>query len=118
MNFLLNYENAIKELLLLTTIPAQEEKVIEIIHKAGEYFHQSGKQYQKNDFSTYSRIGIYIQNKELAQAILSHFKWKILEYDIVNELIALQDLYGVAWCLELLKTWKKENKFYHHFTKN
>lgn len=112
MNFLLNYESAINELVTLIKTPGHEEKVLEIIVRAGETLFKHTNKNKKEDFEIFTNIALYIQNKGLAQLLLSHFEWKVLDFDIAKSLINLLDVYGIDWCLELIEKWKKPRLFY------
>ncbi|MCC8399136.1 MAG: 2OG-Fe(II) oxygenase [Rickettsia endosymbiont of Platyusa sonomae] len=106
MNFMLNYDNAIDELSVLTTSPGNEQKVMEIIAKAGKYLHRTFYKKDKSDFAILANIALYIKDRDTALSILSHFKWEILNSDIVKLLVKLQIQYGISWCTDLLNNWK------------
>lgn len=110
MNFRLNYDNAIHELLALTKIPDNQKKVIEIIGQAGKYLYQNAYSNQKSNLEVLTNIALYTKNDSIALEILSQFSWKILNADIAESLVKLQKQYGVNWCLTLLNNWKTQEK--------
>ncbi len=112
MNFDLDYEESMKELVAITKSPGQEEKALSVVKKAGKYLLNTKE--NKINFGVFSDIALYIQDKEVAQFILYHFEWAILDSDIAQTLVKLQNLYGVSWCLDLMERWKQEKRSYSY----
>ncbi|WP_375331263.1 2OG-Fe(II) oxygenase [Candidatus Tisiphia endosymbiont of Oplodontha viridula] len=110
MNFMLNYDNAIDELYVLTSSLDNEKEVMEIIAKAGKYLYRTFYKKDKNDFEILANIALYIKDKDTALSILSHFKWEILNSDIIKLLVKLQIQYGINWCIDLLNNWKNHER--------
>jgi hypothetical protein len=112
MNFSLNYDCAIENLLTLTKDPGHEKQVLDIIKKAGNYLSRSQNNSKKNYFKSFAQISLYIQNEEVAKYILADFSLTVIEIDTIEELIKLQNLYSGSWCLKLMKHWREgESKY-------
>jgi hypothetical protein len=110
MDFMLNYDNALNELYALTNIPGNTKKTMEIVEKAGKYLYQECYKNKKNDFDILVNIALYIKDKDIALSMLSHFKWEILNSDVAELLVKLQIQYGINWCIDLLNSWKNNEK--------
>ncbi len=116
INFELNYENALRNLLKLTEQQGNEKQVLDIIQKAGNYLLRNSQyNYRTADLSFFIQLAFYIKNKDIAKLILSNFALVNVEADSILELAKFQDLYGISWCLEILVHWRetgiKSNSF-------
>ncbi len=115
-NFQLNFNQAKQDLVDLTKVPEQEEKIIEIIQKAGKYFYQDLSEKKKEDFLDFSNICLYIKDKEISQSILAHFDWLILDVGIEQRLYELKELYGIDWVFDLMRSWKDKTANRYRYT--
>ncbi|HEV2916297.1 MAG TPA: 2OG-Fe(II) oxygenase [Candidatus Babeliales bacterium] len=110
MQFKLNQERSIQNLVALTHVPGQEQKIIEIIEKAGKYIY-GNLRYNNNDksplFSLFMHIALYIKDKQRAYNILNQFTLHQLTDDMfVPHIVDLQHIYGINYCIKLLEVWE------------
>lgn len=109
MNFKLNYESALKELVKLTNKPGQEKKVLDLLQKVKNFLHQD---VIPNLFNSFAKLALYIKDQDVAKVVLSKFSLRIFDHDGAKEFIKLQELYGVSWGLELINHWLLANNSY------
>ncbi len=108
MDFELNYQECMKQLLELTTFPGKEKQVIDTIEAAGKQFYQY--QYaQSQYFIPLLKIACYIQDESIAQNILEHFAIHHFEEKTTAHLLNLQKTYGVSWTIERIQKWQKNS---------
>ena len=111
MNFVLNYDRALEELLELTTQNNREKAVLDIIQKVETIlfgYHPGAK--KRNNFKIFLQIAFYISDMAVARSILLHFALVDINENVIEDLLKLQKLYGDGWFLSLLDSWIQESK--------
>ena len=107
LDFRLNYEAALKALLLLTEKPGHEQQVIDTLKRVISYVVREEDQRLKN----LATLAGYIRDPDIALSLVSHIKLTSLEL-YGPELIQLQNTYGLAWLLTVLPVWKSKTMSY------
>lgn len=108
MNFKLNYDSALENLLKLTAQPGHEKKVLDILRKAKDFLHKNST---PNVFRSFANIALYIQEQDVAKSILAEFSLSIFNTNAIEEFVKLQKFYGISWCLELINHWTLDEGF-------
>lgn len=112
MDFKLNYDNALKKLVQLTKTQGNQKEVLSIIQQAGAFLRCHRYEGNSENYKLLLQIACYLQNPDIAKAILLHFDINCIAVNIIDELVALQTCYGFPWCLELFEKWiNPEHKY-------
>lgn len=115
MMFRLNHATAMTKLFELIKKPGHEQAVLHLIQQANGYFHRSRHpSEEKPPIELYLQLAIYIQQAETALFVLNNYSLCSLNQTHDTWLFALQQQYGIDWCLSLLEQWKN-NKTYHYY---
>ena len=111
MDFRLNHDKAMRDVFKLSKEKNHEQEIIDIINQARSYFHQSGhpSKTEQRPFEQYIGLALYIKNEVTALFILTNYPLDALNQSHAKPLLALQQQYGVTWCLSLLEQWKNKS---------
>lgn len=108
MSFDLDYDRALAGLSALMKKRGNEARVADIVGKAGPYLRRAARD-AGGQFKSFVRIALYLQDENIARTLLSDFSLTDIDMDSARELVDLQNAYGAPWCLDLMKTWGKED---------
>jgi hypothetical protein len=120
--FTLNYTAALQKLSMLTHASGNAQKILTILSEANENSNPPRKRYGNDEnhimhFTLWVQIAIYLNDSERAHSLLSYFDISIISCETVNDLLALQKQFGLAWCSDLLDQWhakpNQDRPMYH-----
>ncbi|MEN8237271.1 MAG: 2OG-Fe(II) oxygenase [Pseudomonadota bacterium] len=109
LEFKYNYDAAMDNLLQMMKKPDQCEQVLEIVKKAKRYLLKS----KSKSFKDLVRVALYLKDAPMAQSLLSQFSMNLFTEGIIDELVKLQNLFGIPWTLALLKNWRDQKSKYY-----
>lgn len=107
MSFDFDFERALAGLLALTKKRGNEERVADIVDKAGKYLRRAAQNVGAGQFKPLIRIALYLQDENIARTLLSDFSLADIDMDSTRDLVDLQNAYGAAWCLAVMKAWRE-----------
>lgn len=110
MKFQLNYDAMLSHVLALTRETGHEQNVLDMIKQAGPYLHQSSLHISIEHYKVFVVLACYIRDADVATSILAHFDLSCIDADTINDLLNLQTLYGVSWCLRLFEIWSNPER--------
>jgi hypothetical protein len=109
MNFRLNHDDAIKNIFQLMQTQDQSQEILHLIRQANGYFHQARHPSEPTPpFEQYMQLALYIKDADTALFVLVNYPLYLLDQTQNKLLFALQQQYGVEWCLSLLEQWKNK----------
>ncbi|WP_339057830.1 2OG-Fe(II) oxygenase [Candidatus Regiella endosymbiont of Tuberolachnus salignus] len=116
MCFILDYDQALADIVSLTQKPGCAEPIIDMINQAGRFlYHRRQQEAQEKYFISFTQIAVYLQSEELACTLLKEFSISVSGKESgLEALIKLQNVYGIAWCLRLLETWQARDQEDYH----
>lgn len=109
MSFDFDFERALAGLLALTKKRGNEERVADIVDKAGKYLRRAARNVGVGQFKPLIRIALYLQDENIARTLLSDFSLADIDMESTRGLVDLQNAYGAAWCLAVMKAWREED---------
>ena len=115
MQFILSYQNQLAKLAELTDKQGNKEQVKAIIQQAGEYlyrdytpdFRNEDVKKEENKYTNLLKISYYRNDRTMAKPLINHFELTGITKDHVAIIAQLEKRYGVNWCLECMKEWKR-----------
>lgn len=110
MSFDLDYDRALAGLSALMKKRGNEARVADIVDKAGPYLRRAARDAGGGQFKPFIRIALYLQDENIARTLLSDFSLADIDMDSAKDLVDLQNAYGAAWCLALMKAWREEDE--------
>lgn len=110
MRFDLDFERALAGLSALTKKRGNEARVADIVGKAGPYLRRAARDAGAGQFKPFVRIALYLQDENIARTLLSGFSLADIDVDSARDWVDLQNAYGAAWCLALMKAWREEDE--------
>lgn len=108
MDFRLNHDKAIQRIFQLIQIKGHEQEIVHVIQQVNEYFHQANSSESTSQLEQYLQLALYIKNADTALFVLTNYPLYILDVTHNTLLLALQQQYGIEWCLLLLEQWKNK----------
>ena len=109
--FTMDPNSVVNELLMLTkksTNNAMENKskVCNIISTLLPYWSEYIPRFNDSESClNVINLAVYVNDPKLAKAMIIDFNMGILNTESATLLLALQDLYGISWCIDILKKW-------------
>ncbi len=107
MRFDLDYDRALAGLSALTKKRGNEARVADIVSKAGPYLRRAARDTGTGQFKPFIRIALYLRDENIARTLLSDFSLADIDMDSARDWVDLQNAYGAAWCLALMKAWRE-----------
>ena len=107
MSFDFDYDRALAGLLALTKKRGNAARVADIVDKAGQYLRRAARNTGAGQFRPFIRIALYLQDENIARTLLSEFSLADIDMDSAKDWVDLQNAYGAAWCLALMKAWRE-----------
>lgn len=110
--FKMDANNVLLELLDLAKKKSNESKVKTIINSLlscwSEHMRDSS---ESSLISTALKLAVYVSDSQLAFTMIKDFNIKALNPKTTKLILALQNAYGTAWCLSILKTWSESERY-------
>lgn len=110
MSFDFDFDRALAGLLALTKKRGNEARVADIVGKAMLYLRRAARNAGGGQFKSFIRIALYLRDENIARTLLSDFSIVDIDMDSVKDWVDLQNAYGTAWCLDLMKAWREEDE--------
>jgi predicted 2-oxoglutarate/Fe(II)-dependent dioxygenase YbiX len=107
MQFMLDYEGAIEQLMALVSESDNQSKIETILQLAGDKIYPSYHQKTPERLNDLMLLADYIKHSAMAVSLLAPFEIKLLKYYSMKYFKMLESRYGTQWCWQLLKTWAK-----------
>lgn len=106
--FKIDPSSIMNELLDLTKKKDQVAHVRQIISSLLPYWSRYLTQHSdKSLISRVLKLALYVKDAQLAQSMIAIFDIRALTPERISLFLSLQESYGTAWCIDILKEWTK-----------
>ena len=106
IHFNLDYDQAINELLVLTSVPGNVVQLHTLVAQVGDTLARNLATAPAQTFTALAHIAAYLDDSAAAQRLLAATPRPILALDTRQAWLALQHAYGTDWCLAILTEWQ------------
>jgi 2OG-Fe(II) oxygenase superfamily len=108
MQLMHNYSAALAGLVQLTKQAGNEAQLAASLAQAGVMLHKfSRKEPISEHLKALAQVALYLKDEGVALSCLDRFGIPDVTEDCATALINLQQVFGTAWCLQLLALWAK-----------
>ncbi|MBA2653780.1 MAG: hypothetical protein H0U71_01780 [Gammaproteobacteria bacterium] len=105
MLFIIDPNHVIKQLQKLSQKRAYVKQVHEIITSLLPYWSCLRGNREPSLIAALFKLALYINDSQLAKAIIEHFDIEVLSPKTASIIPSLQKAYGSSWCLDTFKLW-------------
>lgn len=109
IHFKLDYDQAIQELLALTTAPGNVAQLRTLIEQVGDTLARNLASAPPETFNALAQMAAYLDDTAAAQRLLAATPRTLLSLDTPQAWLTLQHAYGTDWCLAMLTEWQPKH---------